>query len=400
MPEVLSNEYRLLLACARRDLSQKDFANAQSAITAGIDWDLLTRHSRKHGLSCLLWHHLRDHFPQTMLNKHDEKQMFFKNAARNLYLSATLVRIFDALHTAGIRALAYKGPTLAAALYGDIALREMSDLDILIDLASFSAAREVLLNLGYRDQFQHSRKQEEAGLRSECEFEFFSSDGNVVVDLHWGITPRHLASLFNFDELWDRRCTVSLGQEPVPTFSAEDTTLVLAVHGGKHLWQQLSWLVDFAETLHGDLDWRVLRSRARHAHAERMLWLGLALAKEVLGSTLPLEFEDGIKNDLITLPAAADIIRALFEESDSIESNRRRWLTTLRLADTRWDGLRCAARFALGSGPREWQAIRLPDFLFGFYHFLRVATLFRTVPSLFCSGRRARRNRGDSRAKP
>lgn len=392
MPEVFSNEHRLLLACARRDLSQKDLANAQSAITAGIDWDLLAQHSRKHGLFCLLWQHLQDKFPQTILNKDEEKQEFFKNTVRNLYMSVTMLRIFEALHAAGIRALTYKGPALAAALYGDVGLREMSDLDILIDRSSFSAAREVLLGLGYRTQFQHSRKQEEARLRFDCECEFSSSDGNITVDLHWAITARHLAPRFRFDELWDRRRMILLGQQSVATFSAEDTTLVLAVHGGKHLWQRLGWLADFAESMRPGLDWHMLRSRARQAHAERMLWLGLALAKQILGAPLPSEFEDGIKNDrdaAVLQRTAANIVRTLFEDRNLAESDRVRWLTMVELADTRWEGLRCAARFALESGPREWEAIQLPDSLFGFHHLLRIAALLRTVPSLFFSGRRA-----------
>jgi hypothetical protein len=396
--EVLSNEYQLLLACARRSLNQQDVAKAQALVAAGIDWNLLCRHAEKHGLVPLLFSHLQGNFPEAIPDQEERKQRFLKDTVYKLFWSCTLLQVLQALEATGIRALAYKGPVLAAALYGDVALREMSDLDILVDPASLAAAREVLLSLGYRPHFQHSRKQEEALLRSECAFEFSSPSSNVVVDLHWGVTPRHLASRFSFTELWDRRRMVSLGQESVPTFSAEDTTLVLAVHGGKHVWQQLSWLADFAESLRWDLDWHMLRSRARHAHAERMLWLGLALSKEVLGVPVPSEYEREINNDRVVPRAAASIVRALFEDSDAVESNGNRWLTTVQLADTRWDGLRCAAHFALGSGPREWQAIRLPDSLFGFYHFLRIAALLRIVPFVLFSGRRASRSQGSPRA--
>jgi hypothetical protein len=62
----------------------------------------------------------------------------------------------------------------------------------------------------------------------------------------------------------------------------------------------------------------------------------------------------------------------------------------LQLADNRWDGMRSAARFALGSGPREWQAVRLPDSLFGFYPLVRIAALLRNAPSFLFTGRRSR----------
>jgi len=379
---VFSNEYRLLLICARRSLNRQDVAEAQSLIAAGVDWSLLCRHAEKHGLVPLLFHHLQGNFPEAIPHLEQQKQRFLKDTVHKLLWTHLLVQVLQALEAAGIRALAYKGPALAAALYGDVALREMSDLDILIDRASLAAGREVLLNLGFRPHVQHSRKQEEARLRSDCECEFSSADGKMMVDLHWQITERHLAPRFNFEDLWDRRRMVSLGNQSVPTFSAEDTTLLLAVHGGKHLWRQLSWLADFAESQRQYLNWDILPQRARNAHAERMLWLGLVLANQIFSVPLPSELKAQVDHDAIVRRIAANMTTTLFEDRTGLGSDRARWLTMVRLADTRWEGLRCGARFAVTSGPREWQAIRLPDSLFGIYALLRLSTVLRAAPSL------------------
>jgi hypothetical protein len=382
LPEVLSHEYQLLLTCARRSLNQQDVAKAQSFIASGIDWNLLCHQAEKHGVLPLLFHHLQGNFPEAIPNQEEHKQRCFKDTVHKLFWSSTLLQVLHALETAGIRALGYKGPVLAAALYGDVALREMSDLDILVDPGRLAVAREVLLSLGYRPHFQHSRKQEEARLRSDCECEFSSADGTIMVDLHWQITERHLAPRFNFEDLWARRCMVSLGNRSVPTFSAEDTTLLLAVHGGKHLWQRLSWLADFAESQRQDLNWDMLRQQARNAHAERMLCLGLVLSNQIFGVPLPSEFRVRVDHDATVQRIAASIARMLFEDRNDLGSDRARWLMMGRLADTRWEGLRCTARFALTSGPREWQAIRLPDSLFGIYSLLRLATVLRAALSL------------------
>jgi hypothetical protein len=379
---MLSNEYRLLLACARRSLNQQNVAKARCLIAAGIDWNLLCRHAEKHGLLPLLFHHLQQNFPEAIPNLEEHKQRFFKDTVHKLLWTHILLQVLQAFESAGMRALAYKGPALAAALYGDVALRETSDLDILVDPASLAVAREVLLSLGYRPHFQHSRKQEEARLRSDCECEFFSSDGKTMVDLHWQITERHLSPRFNFENLWARRRMVSLGNQCVPTFSAEDTTLLLAVHGGKHLWERLSWLADFAESQRQDLDWDILRQRARNAHAERMLRLAFALANQIFGVPLPSEFKASVDHDATAQLIAANIARTLFDDRNPFRSDRGRWLTMVRLADSRWEGLRCGARFALTSGPREWQAVRLPDSLFGIYSLVRFATVLRATPSL------------------
>jgi hypothetical protein len=383
IPGELTHEYRLLLICARKLLTTQNLEEGCSAIAGGLDWDLLEMHAQEHGLSPLLYWHLQRNFLLAAPTRQEQRLKVCENNIRNLSLSAALLKILEALRAAGIRTLAYKGPALATLLYGDITFREMSDLDILIDPASLPAAREVLTGLGYQPALSHSCKQEKARLRSDCECEFSASDGKVMVDLHWQITAPHLAQRFRFDELWQRRRVVTFGQKSIPTFSAEDTALVLAVHGGKHLWQRLSWLADFAESLRQNLDWQALRLRARDARAERMLLLALALAEDFIQVQLPSEFAAAIRDDDVVQTIGAGIARKLFEDKNDAEQNGSRWLALLQLADSRWDGVRSAARFALGSGPREWQAVRLPDPLFAFYSLLRIAGLLRNAPSLF-----------------
>lgn len=381
MPEILSNEYQLLLACARRSLTQQDIAKVHSLIAAGIDLNLACRSAERHGLFPLLVHHLQGNFPETIPNLEEQKQRFLRDTVHKLFWSRSLVRLLQALEAAGIRALAYKGPALATVLYGDIALREVSDLDILIDPGSFSAAREVLIGLGYQPPFPQTHKQEQACLHSDCELLFHSSDSDVTVDLHWAITPPHLAPRLSFDELWRRRRVVSLGK-PVPTFSAEDTTLLLAIHGGKHLWQRLCWLADFAESQRQNLNWHVLQQRARNARAERMLWLGLVVTNRIFGMPLPSELKPEIDHNATVQRISENVAKTLFDDGNEGESDRVRWFTMVHLTDTRWEGLRCGARFALASGPREWQAVRLPDSLFGLYTLLRLATVLRAAFSL------------------
>jgi hypothetical protein len=60
------------------------------------------------------------------------RMQYMMNAARNMKMTAELLRILDALKEAGIKAMPLKGPVLAQQLYGDVALRQFSDLDILV----------------------------------------------------------------------------------------------------------------------------------------------------------------------------------------------------------------------------------------------------------------------------
>ena len=383
----LTSEYRLLLACARKDLPAEQLEKARLAIADGLDWELLDRQAARHALSPLLYRNLNKHFPHAVPYRQRARRKAFEHNVGNLFLSGELLTILDRMRAAGVHALAYKGPALAACLYGDVTLREMSDLDILVGPASVVAAREVLTELGYKPAFATTRKQGEALLRSDCELEFCSDDGKVLVDLHWRVTAPHLPARFTFEDLWRRRRDAIIGQKAIPTLSPEDTALVLAVHGGKHLWTRLGWLADFAESLRSDLDWEAMRVRAREARVERLLLLAMLLADRILQVQSPAEFSTALETDDIVQNIAEGIARKFFVDSARTNSdeNPARWAKLLQLADNRWDGARCALRFALNSGPREWQAIRIPDPLFGSYQLLRIAGLLRSLPGFFSS---------------
>src|SRR4029077_9771584 len=72
-------------------------------------------------------------------------QEFLRNSCRNLALTAELFRALEALNGHGVRATPYKGPVLAAQAYGDAALRQFSDLDIIVPQRQIVAGHGALL---------------------------------------------------------------------------------------------------------------------------------------------------------------------------------------------------------------------------------------------------------------
>src|ERR1700733_6058489 len=220
----LSNEPRLLKTCARATLRPEDVATIRALCKCPLNWEVLLASAGRHRISPLLYWHLREQISPTVPSAPMQllRARFEKNAYRNLFLTGELLKVLDAFKDANIRVLAYKGPVEAALLYGNLALREMSDLDLLIEPATFPAARKRLLGLGFRPALTLTPRQEASRLRSECGYEFVSLDGTVCLDLQWNITPPHMGQSFHFDDLWERRGALLLGGRSLATFSAED----------------------------------------------------------------------------------------------------------------------------------------------------------------------------------
>ena len=203
-----------------------------------------------------------------------------ENAGWNLSLTRELLRVMALLEKAGIPAISFKGPVLAAQYYGDIGLRQFGDLDILVSRRDVPRAKGILLSSGYRTLLCR-------WFDPHCQL--LHLEGKTVVELHWELMPRIFYVAFDWKSLWNRAEPVSIEGTDVRTLSAEDLLLFLCAHGAKHLWERLGWVCDVAQLLRArpGLDWDRLLQSARKVGAERMLLLGFFLAHDLMGVELP-----------------------------------------------------------------------------------------------------------------
>jgi len=99
-----------------------------------FDWSRLVELADVHRLFPLLYWHVtrtlaRD-FPQEIGQQLHRR--FLGDVAHSLLLIRDLVEIVDLLERRGIQVIPFKGPALAESLYGNAALRQCVDLDILL----------------------------------------------------------------------------------------------------------------------------------------------------------------------------------------------------------------------------------------------------------------------------
>jgi hypothetical protein len=167
-----------------------------------------------------------------------------QNAKRVLVMTEELTRLLGLLEAAGVPVLAIKGPVIANTLYADPAYRFFTDLDLLVPPARVPDARRILFRAGY----EPSRSVREQSIFQFTELSLENPRTGVHVDLHWELTPKDwIASMP--PGLWDRTRTVLVGGSAIPTLGEADTFLHLCVHGGKHGWTSLNWLVDLCSQI-------------------------------------------------------------------------------------------------------------------------------------------------------
>ncbi len=378
-----SSELELLLLCARRNLSADRAQRARELLEQPLDWRRLIDQGRGHGLLPLLYWHgtrtLAQELPQEIAQQlHDH---YRANAARNLLLIDELFKIVELLGGSGIPVVPFKGPALAEQLYGDAALRECVDLDILLRARDVPEAIRRLNFAGYTQGPKLTAVQQNAFLTTQYEYAFLSPAG-ILVELQWRIAPQYFSLALPEENYWGRIQSATICGRKVNQLSCEDLLLLLSFHGGKHGWEKLIWLADVAELIaaHPQLDWDYVLNGARRAGGLRMLLLGAALARKFLGVALPKDLEQPLAKDRAVPPIADGITRNVLrgEQPTYVKSQ----LYLLRVRERWQDRLRYAVRFTFTATPMELEMADFPRPFFFLYRCLRVLRGLRKALAL------------------
>ena len=355
------NENKLILCCARREV---DAVELRPLLSQGINWDYLFATAQAHGLLPLLHKHLTGVAPTHFLSR--LKRESVANSQNILHLIAKQLRVYKLFKENGIPVALFKGPLLAQMAYGEISLRQAGDIDILINRSHFEQARDLLESLGYEMSPRLTPAQLASHLSSHCELQFMRDEWFTVVDLHWDLAPRSFVFKLHGDEVMSRLQSVSLAGTTVETFGAEDLVLYLSMHGAKHLWRRLEWIVSLAEVLRAtpQLNRDLLVQRAEQAHATRMLALGLRLVEKFSDLRVPLL---GGKEMQRMADQVHEQLFNTFGAADSTETN----LYNLRIMDRKRDALISTLRAIFVPTLPDWQAVAFPAPLHSLYYAFR-----------------------------
>jgi hypothetical protein len=372
-------EAELLLRLARVALDGAAAERVRALPRHDLDWGYLLRAAGAHGTAPLLYWHLDrvapDAVPAPALDS--LRQRVLDNARHNLLLTAELLELLRVFAAHGVRAIPFKGPTLAALAYGNLALRQFGDLDLLLCRTDLPRARGLLAAEGYRSDLRLAPAQEEAYLTSIGQMPFVKEGQGILVELHAAIMPRDFHFPFGLERLWPRLRPVSLAGREVHAPAAEDLLLVLCAHGTKHAWACLGWVCDVAELLRAnpEMNWPAVVAGARSLRCERILALGLLLAHDLLQAPVPAGLVRRARSSPAARGLAAQVGRQAFREADGRPGGLRDALFQLQARERLGDGLRYAISLALAPTVADWTSVRLPGPLSFLYHLVRPARL-------------------------
>jgi hypothetical protein len=281
-----------------------------------IRWERLSATARDHRVGALLHRSLevlaaRGRLPPAARRAADDcRALYAQNLDRNTALFDELARVLVALRRGSIPTIALKGAVMAPTLYGDIALRFMYDLDLLVPLEAREQALASLATLGYTvdpgapaDLRAQARRSgllrrgagsldaaQTAAVYARHHFHYYlrRPQQSFPVEIHWHITKP--GGGLDIQDFWTTARPVTIHGVEALALGPEHLLLHLCVHLAADSYRKLrlSRFVDLHLAIdRQQIDWELVVRAARHHRVMRLVRVGLGLTRAVLGVPIP-----------------------------------------------------------------------------------------------------------------
>ncbi|MDI1267292.1 MAG: nucleotidyltransferase family protein [bacterium] len=362
-------EFELLCRVAR---PKPDLTRIRDVLRQGVDYPHLIEIAEYHGVRPSLFRCLSDVAWDIVPASAREALEAFqhRHLVETLALSDELRRVAGLFADSGIPFVTFKGLALAVSLYGGLANRECSDIDVIVPEGQIGEAERLLSQLGYRNA-QGDEAFRRVFLVHQRQYAFARADSMGAIDLHWDFSGTHVPFPLAPADIWSDPAQISIGDHRVATVGGANLALLLAGHGTKEAWHALKWVCDFALMIdrHPDLDWLDVHRRARLRRCGNSVLLGCSLAQHLLDVAVP--------HDLAGLVARSSRVRSL---TASLARHMRLGIvptapgerfTDLALCDGRFDQVKAVLKLVFTPTAGDYEALKLPEPLWPAYYVTR-----------------------------
>lgn len=203
-----------------------------------------------------------------------------------------LIHLQKAFDAVGIRCIHLKGVTLAQQLYGNLAGKQSSDIDVLIAPNQIRQAHQVLIDMGYQQLSSLPVTEKELPYveRFIKDLEY-KHPTRTKIELHWRFqnNPQFFPVLF--ESLWQSQETVTLAGKALVVLNPNNQLLYLTIHASTYC-KRLTWLMDVSALIQQhQFDWHHLLQRSERLGFKRAFVACVLLACELQGLSCPTELE-------------------------------------------------------------------------------------------------------------
>lgn len=261
------------------------------AVSKGVDWKIISEQALRDGVSAVLFHNIRKEGLEDLIPAEtcrDLSDRYLANLKRNLAVIGALRNILAAFEQAGIPCMVLKGIALAEHVYPDIAMRGMSDVDILVKKQDLFRVDDLLSSRGYtpRDSTVNRAVRAPAGYLASLDYR--SDDPSPLnLHVHWhpvnsSVPAVMFAGRIDVNRLWENAADVAVADSRVRMLRPEHLIIYLCEHGLRigHSFDRLILVCDIVyalRTFERVIDWDFLTEESSRFSLSRLVYHGLSI---------------------------------------------------------------------------------------------------------------------------
>ena len=309
---MLSPANQLILLSAKIEPSASELEQLNDLIPQIQSWDSAVTNIIARQTAPLFFKKLpllsnRNLVPPEATNK--LQQAYYRSLSRGMVLYNAFEKLAEAFLNAGIRVVVLKGICLSEWLYEDIALRQFSDIDLLVSEDFAIDCLDVLSDLGYKPA--DGAVTEFISSKSEIVHYAPMVLNDVSVEIH--IKLHRKSKHYDIKTEFLLRNTKILLLRNRPTFALElhDLLIHLCVHLDKHFrgghvqFTSFNDIVNLLEKYQNKIDWTFLWHRCNYYNCEQVVFKFIVMTHKFYNATVP---ENILRKYEIALTEADEVL--------------------------------------------------------------------------------------------
>jgi len=359
----------LIIECCKDNPKESKIKNSILFIE---DWEKFIFLANKHGVLPLVY---------KVFNKYSNlissyyllilKNYYLEITAENMGLTKELIQIANILSTNDINYFTFKGPTLSFNIFGDITMRQYSDIDIMIEKKDLEKAISLIKNHGYEDFLNLTQEQFSFRKNNSHEYSLINKKKGVLLELHWSFLdndhPTNIDNFINFSDLKK----VLIVDKKLNILNNEELLIYLCIHGINHLFERVEWLVDIDRLIKlNNIDWsRVDKLIASSFEVKKSFYISLSYVNSLLGTAIPNKYINSYKKENLILKTYLLREKKLF----------KKLLFKSRFFTKATSKLKFLHKVIFKPTLNELRVIKLPRKIYFMYYLIRIYLILKKI---------------------
>lgn len=287
---------KIILFSSKIHLSKIELEELNAQVALVSDWDTLVANLIKLGVGPLFYSKISRLSNQRLLDveiREKLKQSYYRTLSRGMVLQAAFSKVAKAFTLNGIQVIALKGVYLSEWLYGDIGLRQFSDIDLLVNKEDGEKCQQILRNMGF---YQPTNKITQM-IGEHTGFVHYPPMllNDVSVEIHIDLQNRKLPYSLNVKEIIDRSKPLVVNHSQVNVLELHDLIIFLCVHLDKHFtggdiqFTSFCDLVNLLDIHSEKIDWQELEVRCKLYNCEQVVYKHIYLIHKYFQVPIPTD---------------------------------------------------------------------------------------------------------------